>query len=63
MYECALMQNYHVYKWHGIIYVSIYAIGYMCGDCGMHIYEDTSRLQINIILLFVFHNIIISSLI
>ena len=39
------------------IYVSMFAIGYICSDCGVHKCVDTLKLQINIMLLFMFHYI------
>ena len=36
-------------------------IGYKCGNCDVHIDEVISKLWINIIFLFVFHNITTSS--
>ena len=49
--------NYYMYTWGGNIYVFMYVVGYLCGDCSMHIYVDTLKVQINFTLLFVFHNI------
>ena len=31
------LYNDYVYKWYGSIYVSMYVIGDMYSDCGMHI--------------------------
>ena len=55
--EGVFISNYYMYRWHGSMYVSMYAISYMCSNWDMDIYVDTSKVQMNIILLCVFHNI------
>ena len=44
MYKCLFIYNYYVYKRYVSMYVSMYAVGYMCSDCGINMYVDTSKL-------------------
>ena len=62
MYGCAFIYSDNMYRWHGDIYTSMSAIGYMCCDCSMCMYLDTSKLQINVILVLMFHNITIGNI-
>ena len=50
IYTSEHLYNYK-YIWCGSIYVSMYAVDDTFGDCG---YLDTSKVRINIILLFFF---------
>ena len=46
-----------MYRWCGSIYVFMDVIDYMYKNYGICIYVDGSKLQINIIIFFVFHHI------
>ena len=60
MCKYLFVYNYYVNRWHGSIYVFIYAIDYMCSDCSMHIYVDASKIWTHFILLVMFHSITMS---